>query len=314
MVALIVWRTNPILVFAIWLPFVTFDGLYLSSALTKFPNGAWFTLLLAVILASFFTLWRYGKEKQWASEAKDRFPLSSLIQKGEPDCLPRLAPRFGGGELTFVKGLGIFFDKSGDWIPQVYEQFLCKFEAQMDVVVLLHLKALSVPHVADNERYTVARTSAKNVYRLAIRHGYKDRVVSPDLGRLVYEEVRKAIVRIATRSATAVNSEHASTTAGEITSNLATSAMTTSTDTELDTLEVQDAGTAARLRALDTAYSTQTLYLVGKEQLRILPSNNLLKRALLGMFLWVRENTRAKVAQLDVPVEKLVEVGFVGLI
>jgi KUP system potassium uptake protein len=34
------------------------DGLYLSSALTKVPDGAWFTLLLAILLASFFSLWR----------------------------------------------------------------------------------------------------------------------------------------------------------------------------------------------------------------------------------------------------------------
>lgn len=65
LVALVVWRLNWMLVLAVWLVFATLDGLFLTSALTKLPDGAWFTLLLAVILASTFALWRYGKEKQW---------------------------------------------------------------------------------------------------------------------------------------------------------------------------------------------------------------------------------------------------------
>jgi KUP system potassium uptake protein len=52
--------------------------------------------------------------------------------------------------------------------------------------------------------------------------------------------------------------------------------------------------------------------LVGKQQLRVYEDTAMVKKALLAAFLFVRENTRAKVAQLDVPVEKLVEVGFVG--
>jgi KUP system potassium uptake protein len=31
----------------------------------------------------------------------------------------------------------------------------------------------------------------------------------------------------------------------------------------------------------------------------------------LTIFLWLRDNTRAKVASMNIPVEKLVEVGFV---
>jgi KUP system potassium uptake protein len=32
---------------------------------------------------------------------------------------------------------------------------------------------------------------------------------------------------------------------------------------------------------------------------------------LLNMFLWMRENTRTKIANLRVPINKIVEVGFV---
>ena len=287
LVATIVWRIHPAIVFAVWLPFVSLDALYLSSALTKFPSGAWFTILLAVILATFFTLWRYGKEKQWASEAKNRPQLSSLVNKSvEGETHLALADRYGGGELAGIDGMGIFFDKGGMLVPMVYEHWLRKFRAQMDVIVLLHLRALSVPHVSDEERYAVSRTSIPDVYRLTIRHGYNDHVITPEIGRLVYEEVRKAIISGGVRSAGAESPPS-------------------------DSPVPQSSNTALRLRRLDMAYETQALYLVGKEQMRISANYNVLKRVVLGVFLWVRENCRGRVAKLNVPVDKLVEVGFV---
>ncbi|KAG9951627.1 putative potassium transporter, partial [Aureobasidium melanogenum] len=330
LVALIVWKTNPILVFAVWLPLVTLDGLYLSSALTKVPDGAWFTLLLAVLLASFFSLWRYGKEKQWATEAKNQAQLSELVvyssnnlasTTATPDTAPakksfHLSWRHGGGELTETKGMGIFFDKAGTdiHVPQVYEHFITKFEAQMQVVVFLHLRALSEPHVHEEERYTIARTPLPNVYRMTIRYGYMDRVVTPDLAKLVYEQVRMAIVR-----GTVVNRPNPTVPETVIQDlHAATTTITTFTPAvEVGIDEPHTSGatalvTSRRLRLLDDAFNTQTLYLVGKQQLRIYEETSLVKKALLGAFLFVRDNTRAKVAQLDVPVEKLVEVGFVG--
>lgn len=289
LVAMIVWRVHPMIVFAIWLPFITLDSLYLSSALTKVPNGAWFTILLAVILSTFFTLWRYGKEKQWACESMNRPPLSSLIQKSVDDNNPLvLSRRFGGGQLSGIDGMGIFFDKAGALTPMVYEQWLRKFRAQMDVVVLMHLRALSVPYVSEEDRFAVARTSVQDVYRLTIRHGYNDHVITPDLAGLIHEEVRKSLIR---RTVTPVPQESSSAGAESA---------------------PEDVAVAASLRHLDEAFEIQTLYLVGKEQMRIDADYNVFKRVVLGIFLWVRENCRSRIAKLNVPVQSLVEVGFVG--
>lgn len=43
LVAILVWRIKPYFVFII----ACLDGKFLSSALTKVPDGAWFTMLLA---------------------------------------------------------------------------------------------------------------------------------------------------------------------------------------------------------------------------------------------------------------------------
>lgn len=388
LVALIVWRTHPILVFAVWLPFVTLDGLFLSSALTKIPNGAWFTILLAGILASFFSLWRYGKEKQWASEARESIRLPDVLvpcaavaasstpnttttsspgrEGGEPEEEANTVPQYrlsrrhgdggggGGGSepLTRIAGLGIFFDKAGtsDHVPQVYHHFVQKLSAQPSVVVFLHLRALGVPHVHEEERYTVARTATRDLYRLTIRHGYNDRVVTPDLGALVYAEVRKAVLRgvslgsearARARARTGIPetvvlgiTRPGDTGDGDLSAGMSTvtsfappsppivamDPAAGSDDQERGprTLSSRDsANIVARLKTLTDAYESQTLFLVGKEELRISGKTGIggaIQRGLLGLFLFVRENTRQKVAQLDVPVEKLVEVGFVGMI
>ena len=318
LVALIVWRLNPLLVFAIWLPICTFDGLYLTSALTKVPDGAWFTLLLAIILASIFILWRYGKESQWKAEGKNRYRLDYLVVKGE-DGKPHLNQAFGGGELSMIKGLGIFFDKAGDMVPSVYEHFLQKFEAHPEIVVFLHLRLLSVPHVPQDERFSVTGSSMRDCYRLMIRHGYNDHVVTPDLGSLVYHEIRKAVIHAGAKvSASSSPKSHSSVT--NVTSTENTSEVDAGRSSGTDAIQptlgppaqaAVDAQIAQRLAALDSACMTQVVYMLGKEQLRIMHTNNFFKRAMLGIFVWIRETTRAKVASLRVPVDKLVEVGFV---
>lgn len=189
-------------------------------------------------------------------------------------------------------------------VPTVYEEFLRKFEAQPDVQVFLHLRALYVPHVTPEERYTTSKTSLPNCYRLTIRHGYNDVPVTEDLGNMVYYEVRKYIIT------SAAQFSHPNSTNGVSTSIELNDDAEPQTATSTSA-ESRDARLQRRLAALDTAMESQVVYIVGKEQLRLLAHNNIAKRFILGIFLWVRDNTRAKVASMRIPVEKLVEIGFV---
>lgn len=328
LVALIVWRVQWWLVLPVWFIFITLDGLFLSSAATKFIDGAWFTFALALILASFFILWRYGKEQQWASESKHRIQPGELMYK-TPEGLTRLAEKFGGGDIYHFKGLGIFFDKAGTKLPTVYEEFLRKFQAQQDVHVFLHLRALPVPHVAEAEAFEVAGTRQPNCYRMIIRHGYNDHPVSADLGAVVYKQLREAIckapvVKPIRQPASSADATTTGTTSTSVTNadpaddydaiNIA-SGPSESTSQEEKSSKAPSTNlptVSERLAALDSAFSTQVVYIVGKEQLRLLQgSNNVFKRTVLEIFLWFRDNTRAKVSKMNIPVDKLVEVGFV---
>jgi len=60
------------------------------------------------------------------------------------------------------------------------------------------------------------------------------------------------------------------------------------------------------------------VYILGKEAMRVKKSTggkwnpfSVMRRILLYTFLWIRENSRAKLADLDIDMDKIVEVGFV---
>ncbi|UQC86103.1 potassium uptake protein [Colletotrichum lupini] len=296
LVAILVWRLPVWLIALPALMFATLDGLYLSSALNKVPDGAWFTLLISALMAGMFLLWRFGKENQWRAEAEDRFQPSTLVTKNKEGMLA-LTQRWGGDVLSPVSGFGIFFDKTGVQTPSVFTHFASKLGALPDVVVFFHLHPVEVPTVPDSERYHISRfANLAGCYRLVVRHGFMDEVVSPDLGALIYEQVRKFVVQQA--------ASKAATACGETTTDASWE------DTE-GPVELRDEKVAAELAKLDRAYSHKVLYIVGKGQMHIRTGTSILRRFTLGTFLWIRDNTRAKIANLRLAMDRVVEVGFV---
>lgn len=385
LVSLIVWKFSGYAVFLPWLFFATIDGLYLSSALTKVPDGAWFTLTISGILACLFLLWRFGKENQWRAEAEDRFRPSQLISKDQDGQLS-LTEKWGGSTLSRIRGLGIYFDKTGVLTPTVFTQFVSKFGAIPEAMVFFHLHPVEAPAVPDEERYVASRLNAiPGCYRLVVKHGYMDEVISPDLALLVYEQVRKFLVLKsggepfqrenvsqvedkATSSGVERVSEEA-TVASEPPQNEMASAnlpaddgseewhepseSRTGVDVEGDAssktgtdaneggvspkTKTEDGGDGyispktrvdgdekvnlppelgneeirSELAHLDRAFASKVMYIIGKEQMRIKPSTTIPRRVALETFLWIRENTRAKIANLRLSMDRVVEVGFV---
>jgi len=280
LVAVVIWRINIIIVIFFFLVFAALDGAYLSSALTKVPKGAWFTLVLAALLATIFVLWRFGKEQQWTAEGEDRFPLSRLLITAS-DGEEQLTAASGGGAISKVNGLGIFFDKVGDMVPTVFAQFVRKFSARPEVIVFFHLRPLSTPSIPESERYVVQRTSIPGCYRMTVRHGYTDDIVTPDLGRLIVEQLILYVTRGTLSPGSCASSvEHSP--------------------------EVQ-----AELDSINKAYERQIVYVMGKEQMKIKKGTNIARRVILMAFLLIRENSRTKMADMNIPFDKLVEIGFV---
>ncbi|RPA99388.1 potassium uptake protein [Choiromyces venosus 120613-1] len=268
-VAVIVWQLHFLIVIVAFIFFGTFDALFLSAALTKVPEGAWFTLLLALLLSCVLFTWRFGKHQQWKSEAGDSIPSSKLVYKGEDGKLLLNRPD-GPKELGKIKGVGIFFDKLGYLAPAVYTHFVRKFEAQHDVIVFFHLRQLIAPTVREEERFVTQRVGNSNTFRIIVRHGYNDHVFTENFGLVLYDQLKAFL-------------------SGE-----------------------QDRERAEQdLVSLDAAYEKQVIYILGKEQLKIENGTWVGRKIALETFAWMRENTRTKAQEFNIPIDQLVEVGYI---
>ncbi|KAK6954804.1 hypothetical protein Daesc_004773 [Daldinia eschscholtzii] len=318
---LIVWGLPPYLVFVPWLFFATVDGLYLSSALTKVPDGAWFTITISGILTCIFLLWRFGKENQWRAEAEDRFRPAQLLHRTDstPGCHLVLGPRWGGGAVSRIRGFGIFFDKTGVLTPTVFTQFVSKFGAVPDAMVFFHLHPVEAPTVATTERYAVSRISAiPGCYRLVVRRGFMDEVITPDLAALIYEQVRNYVIGQANgnHNIPSAEVEVTESEAPDETSAASSSGRDLSQNDQNErnraVLALSDEVVKEELGRLDRAFASKVMYVVGKEQMRIKDHPaSFIRRIILTTFLWIRDNTRAKIANLRLAMDRVVEVGFV---
>ncbi len=304
--AMFVWRISPFKVMLPWLIIACMDGTYLSSALTKVPTGAWFTITLASVLASILLLWRFGKEQQWFAEAEDRFPTSHFVTTG-PDGQMRLTDRFDGAPLSTTRGFGIFFDKAGETTPIVFSQFVLKLTAMPEVIVFFHLRPLETPSVAPENRHTVSRLAIPNCYRLVVRYGYNDEIITPNLASVVAEQIRRYLTEKHFHLQRKVSPDPSGTVANENEANFTHHVTDASpTEKQIDS----DERYRDELTKLDTAYAHNVLYIMGKEQMKVKHGSNYARTVLLSIFLWIRDNTRNKIANLRIPTDKVIEVGF----
>jgi len=323
--ALIVWRLRPWLIVLPWLAISSMDGAFLSAALTKVPNGAWVTLTLATVLACILILWRFGKEQQWSAERRSRNPLAHYVRKDDEGDL-RLTSNgveSRGEALSITKGFGIFFDKGGDNTPIVFNQFINKLVSKPEVTVFFHLRPLEVPTVPEDERYIVQKLNAlPSCYRVVARFGYMDEVVTPDLAALIYARIRDhVILEHGNRRESHVHAKGISLTppatalAINVSSKDAAEKDASSLSSAPGAVEVDITpdgdSVPINLARLQAAYEHRVTYIIGKEEMHLAAHTKLWRMILLKIFLFVRENTRNKMANLKVPVDRLVEIGFV---
>jgi len=142
-----------------------------------------------------------------------------------------------------------------------------------------------------------------------------DEVITPDLAALVCEQIRAFIIcqttpRSAGRSLGPVPVVVTSPPVAEETSTTEDSETPRSFEKEKKN-QVSDESIAADLAKLQVAYDRQILYIIGKEQMKVKTGTRIWRKVLLNTFLWLRENTRTKIANLRVPTDRVIEVGFV---
>jgi KUP system potassium uptake protein len=112
------------------------------------------------------------------------------------------------------------------------------------------LRGLSRPYASDEEKFEIKKTTLSNCYRMIVRYGYNDIVVTEGLGNLVFEKLKEYISTTPLR--------------GQLPESLAgvSSALPGSSSSAADrSLSSSDEDRKARrLAVLEEAYAAQTVY------------------------------------------------------
>ncbi|KAK9482283.1 hypothetical protein V1527DRAFT_485860 [Lipomyces starkeyi] len=160
---------------------------------------------------------------------------------------------------------------------------------QQTYVLFFHLRPLPLPIVPEEERYYIRRAKIPNTFRIIVRHGYNDRIISKDLATILFNRLRSFIIQ-----------EHA-----------AKPGLVSQDGDRTIVPPAVDNVVAGEIQAL-----TKSLRRAGSVHRRQRPIEDfgcckLFQEFVLSVFLWIRENTRNKIAELDIPVDELVEIGYI---
>lgn len=164
LVIIICWKKPPIVALLFLIFFGSVELLYFSASLTKFTEGAWLPILLALFLMTIMFVWHYATIKKYEYDLHNKVSLDWLLALG---------PSLG---IARVPGIGLVFTDLTSGIPANFSRFVTNLPAFHRILVFVCVKSVPVPFVPPAERYLVGRVgpTAHRSYRCIVRYGYRD--------------------------------------------------------------------------------------------------------------------------------------------
>lgn len=164
LVIIFVWQKSVLLAAGFFFFFWFIEGVYLSAALMKVPQGGWAPLVLSIIFMLLMFIWHYGTRKKYNYDLHNKVSLKWLLGLG---------PSLG---IVRVPGIGLIYSELASGVPAIFSHFVTNLPAFHKVLVFVCVKSVPVPYVAPEERFLIGRVCprAYHMYRCIVRYGYKD--------------------------------------------------------------------------------------------------------------------------------------------
>ena len=137
----------------------------------KFLDGAWFPLLLGLLVFTVMRTWRRGRELLRAEVQKEGIQLDSFL----PGLM--LAPP------VRVPGTAVFLTADKGVVPQALLHNLKHNKVLHETNVFLTVDTLTVPYAPADQRMKIAAIG-DHFYRVVIRYGFME---SPDVPRALMQ-------------------------------------------------------------------------------------------------------------------------------
>jgi KUP system potassium uptake protein len=141
--------------------FVLIESTYVTGSLTKFFEGAWFPLVVAIGLWIVMKTWTDGRQVLFQAMQRGRLPVQYLVDEIRKDRIIR------------VPGAAVFMSASADGLPLSLLHHLKHNKALHQQVILLTVRFEDKPYVPAEERFTVEQECVE-FYRVILRYGFSE--------------------------------------------------------------------------------------------------------------------------------------------
>jgi len=155
----------PVLFWPLATVFVLVDVAFLFANLVKFMDGAWFPILIGVVVFTLLRTWRHGRSLLQAELFKEGLKLETFL----PGLM--LSPP------ARVRGTAVFLTAQKGIVPKALLHNLKHNKVLHERNVLLTVETMDVPTVAAASRLTIDAIG-DDFYRATIRYGFME---SPDV-------------------------------------------------------------------------------------------------------------------------------------
>ena len=160
---------NKLIFIPVFLIFLILDLVFFSATLSKFFQGGWITIIIALIVLFMMLSWISGRERmlkaRWNGSIKIKNFLSQ-IKKNPPKRVP---------------GTAIFFVPNIEVVPMALINNLKHNQILHKRIVFMHLSSTNFPKLRDDERVIIKHYS-NNFYNIIVRYGFQE---EPNIPRVL---------------------------------------------------------------------------------------------------------------------------------
>jgi KUP system potassium uptake protein len=156
---------------------IAIDLLFFAANLTKLTHGAWFPLLIGLVVFTIFTTWQRGRALVTQRRVREEGPLPEFIAQ-----LHAMKP-----PLHRVPGTAIFLNRGKATAPLAMRANVEHNEILHEHVLILSIETTPAPHVPAEERLQIDDLGYKDdqISYVTARFGYMDQTNVPSLMPLI---------------------------------------------------------------------------------------------------------------------------------
>jgi KUP system potassium uptake protein len=160
--------------------FLTVDLLFLGANLTKLTHGAWFPLLIGLVVFTILTTWQRGRELTLTRRERKEGSLRAFVEE-----LHRRQP-----PLPRSPGTAVFLNRNKETTPLAMRANVEHNQTLHEHAVILSIETLPVPHVDPADQLVVDDLgySDDGITHVTAHFGYMERPDVPQAIRHAAED------------------------------------------------------------------------------------------------------------------------------